>query len=317
MLNKKYKIVVVCGPTATGKTHTALKLAEKLNCLVSIISIDSRQVYKDLPITTGQDIPVEFLPRKVNVSFEYNSIRLFGLNFLKANQQINLSDFTKLIWQIIEKETAQKRQIILAGGSGLYLQAITRPSNLIHIPPNLKLRDKLNKKTVLELQKILKIKNLLKFNSLNSSDKFNPRRLMRAIEIAVAGKHRQPDYFLKQGQVSFLWLGLQTSLANLQKRIKKRVQQRVEGGAIGEVQSLIKDYPDKTLPIYTTLGIAQILSYLNTSEKDDLVNNWTQAEFSYAKRQITWFKKQKQIICYDISNKDKLIKYALAWQTKN
>jgi tRNA dimethylallyltransferase len=313
----KHKIIIICGATATGKTSLALKLANRFNKPVSIISVDSRQVYQELPVITGQDIPAKFLPQKDTTPYYvYKNIRLFGLNFLQADKQINLSDFTKLAWKIIRKQLNQNRQIILVGGSGLYLHSIAEKSKQIHIPPNLRLRAKLNKKTVLSLQKILKNKNLAKFNTLNHSDQLNPRRLIRAIEIENASSPPQVDYFSLQKQCSFLWLGLQTDLNSLEKAIKLRVKQRIKANAIAEVQKLLKSYPDTDLPIYSSLGVAQILKFSHPLKRKALVSSWTQAEFSYAKRQITWFKKHKQIICYDINNPDKLIKHALSWLTK-
>ena len=311
----KYKIIVITGPTASGKTKLALKLAKKITP-ASIISIDSRQAYQNLPIITGQDIPKNFLKKnsaKLKIPYYTNGkTRLWAVNTIPLDQDINIADFTDLVFQIIRSE-ATTRNIILVGGSGLYLKAITTPIPTINIPPNPKLRTTLNNKTIRQLQKTLKDLSPKKFNQLNNSDKNNPHRLIRAIEIIKTKKPTKPWYLTLQKQSKFLILGIKNSKSVSATSIKKRVTKRINQGAVKELQKILKT--KKLSPTVTKiLGTKQIIDYLNKKiTKTELIDLWAQAEYSYHKRQLTWFARQSKIIWYDKDSKDKLTDQAILW----
>ena len=303
-------IKIICGPTASGKTALALRLAEvstKAGRSASIISADSRQIYQGLDIITGKDIPKGFV-KKENF-YEKDNLRLWGLDLLSPGEVYNAADFSALTRKIIFEESRQGRAIFIVGGTGFYLKSLTEPDTLAKIPPNEALRRHLEELSLEKLQQKLRDLDSKRFISMNQSDVNNPRRLIRAIEIAsyspplvIPAKagiypNRSP---IGSGMTTFSWIGLKISLDELKPRIESRVRDRLGHGAIDEVKKLIEEYPDQNLPIYTTLGIKPIIKFINKEiDLPALVDTWVTDEVNYAKRQITWFKKQPDILWYD------------------
>lgn len=286
-MKNKTKIVVICGPTSSGKTGLALQLAKELK-KANILSVDSRQVYKDLSIITGKDTPSD-LPE---------GIHIFGHDIFDSVETANLGEFVRYSQKVIKDSQDSQTPLIIVGGTGLYLKAITQDLNYVSIPPNPILRKELEKLTLLELQNRLKIENPQKFSVINHSDLMNPRRLIRYIEISQSKISPQKKF--NGSNIEFYWVGLHLDKNNLKKQIHNRVINRINGGAIDEVINLLKIYPDKSLPIYSSLGVSQIIEYLeNKTSIKKLEEIWTNAELDYARRQIVWFKKQPGILWYD------------------
>jgi len=289
---KKQKIIIICGPTASGKTGLALQLAKVLP-KANLLSVDSRQVYKNLDIITGKDIPKN-LPQKIKV---------FGHDIFNPDEVANLADYVRYSQKIILESHKTNTPLIIVGGTGLYLKALTQNLSDVMVPPNPNLRQKIEKLSLKELQDLLQKENSKKFSSLNRSDSMNPRRLIRALEISQSkidissSSHSRESGNLYR---SFHWIGLMPDKNTLKENIHTRVLERLEAGAIEEVSHLFKKYPDKKLPIYTSLGVPQIINYLAQKiTKDQLIDLWTNAEIDYARRQVVWFKKQSNIVWYD------------------
>ena len=297
------KLLIICGPTATGKTGLGLKLAKKLNG--QIISADSRQVYLGMDIGTGKDLHL------------INNIKVWGYDLVKPDQDFSLAHFVKFARPLIKKIQAQKQLPILIGGTGLYLQAITKPIKTINIPPDPKLRQKLTSLTIKQLQTKLKKLNPDRFNSMNHSDQHNPRRLIRAIEIQKS-KTKKPSP--PQLSLDVLWLGLTAPKSVLDERIIKRVDQRFKLGAEKEVKKLLNSGYTWDLPAMSAMGYKQWQPYFeNQASLEDVKQAWIKAEQQYLRRQLTWFKKQTNIHWFDITQRNlypKLATKVAAWYTK-
>ncbi|MFH0942628.1 MAG: tRNA (adenosine(37)-N6)-dimethylallyltransferase MiaA [Candidatus Beckwithbacteria bacterium] len=268
------QILIICGPTATGKTKLAIKLARKFNG--QIISADSRQVYQGMDIVTGKDLPVL---RQAN-------IKILGLDLVKPDQEFSVAHFVNFAQPLIAKIHARNQLPIFVGGTGLYLNALIKPIGTIDIKPNLSLRKKLELKTVLQLQQQLLQANPAKFSRMNHSDQLNPRRLIRALEISLRGvslKAVAPN-------LQPLWLGLTTDLKILDQKIAARVKQRHKAGAIKEWQNLKKRY-SIALPSMSAIGYRQLPD----------IAAWLKAEQQYCRRQLTWFKSNSAIHWFDIT----------------
>ncbi len=287
-MNTHPSALVICGPTASGKTSLAFLVASKLD-KPTIISVDSRQTYKDLSIITGKDLPVE-IPE---------NLHLFGMDYLESDESVNIADFTLKVREIIIREQATGRQIILVGGSGLYLKSVTEDLKTIFVAPNPILREKLSLYSIEELQNTLKDLDPYKYESLNNSDLNNPRRLVRYIEIATS---TSPVKDLPLLETNFVWAGLTPSLDSKGSAIRSRVLERLDQGAEEEVALLTEKFPDTSLPLYTALGVKDILQYQNGEvDYQEMIDQWSNHELAYAKRQKVWFQKQEQIIWYDES----------------
>ncbi|MCX6816890.1 MAG: tRNA (adenosine(37)-N6)-dimethylallyltransferase MiaA [Candidatus Beckwithbacteria bacterium] len=282
------KILIICGPTATGKTKLAVQLAKQFSG--ELISADSRQVYQGMDIVTGKDKP--------------KGVKIHGLDLVKPDEEFSVAHFVKLTRTLINQISFP----IIVGGTGLYLDSLIKPPSTIFAKPNWKLREKLSFFSIPKLLKLLKQLNPKRLMQMNHSDQLNPRRLIRAIEVAI----QKGPTFLSKGldlkENNLLWIGLTAEKKILDQRIKKRVEQRIKSGAIQEWQKLKKQY-GSNLPSMSAIGYHQLPD----------VNKWIVAEQQYARRQLTWFKKNKAIRWFDIDAKDlfKLVaRQVKAWYTK-
>ncbi len=317
-------VLVIAGLTASGKTDLALGVASNLSA-VDIISVDSRQFYQGPRIISGQDIPtgfsrsqskeISFLDQPA-VYFQSGNTRIWAVDQLSPDQVLNLSDFVEFTWQIIDQAVDQGRSLIIVGGTGLYLKAITQSLDRLVTPPDNQLRQELELLSVDELQSRLEKLNPDWLEKLNHSDKNNPRRLIRAIEISLSDKKNQKLSLkgIEQRRAEFRWVGLKPDMDTLNHKIKIRVEKRLQQGALQEVGGLLEKYSSK-LPALSALGIKHIKQHLDGDiDQNELVELWTQQEVSYAKRQWTWFKKQPSIIWYDENtDRQELITDLSAW----
>jgi tRNA dimethylallyltransferase len=294
------KLLVIVGPTATGKTSLALELASKYNG--ELISADSRQVYKGLDIGTGKDKP--------------KGAKILGLDLVEPTEDFSVADYQKYAQKIIKKIDSQNKLPILVGGTGLYIKAVLEGIETSTIPKNQKLRTKLEGKSPSELYSMLLSLNKIKAQSLNNSDKNNSRRLVRAIEIAslvIPDKHtrhpelppRHPE--LVSGSESLRYNSLIIALTapkeHLNNKITKRVNKRIKQGFEQEVQSLLASGVTWDHQSMSSLGYRQWKDYIEGNiTKKEAIQNWIKEEQKYARRQLTWFKRAKGVNWFDISS---------------
>lgn len=264
------KLLIICGPTATGKTKLALHLAKKLNG--ELVNADSRQVYKGLDALTGKDRSKEI------------PIHLYDI--VEPGGDFSAAHFVRLAQPAIKDIRKRGKLPIAVGGTGFYLRALTQDVETLYIPPNKKVRKRLSAASVEELQEELQCVDLDKWNAMNPSDQKNPRRLIRAIEVVAAAK-RAPR---STPRFDVLWVGLSSPLPLLKKRIARSVAQRFEK-AVKEVR---QDLP----PI---LGVSALTAFSEgKATKEEAIDIWANDEYKYAKRQLTWFWKEKAINWFDI-----------------
>src|SRR3989344_4678270 len=162
------KLLIICGPTATGKTKLAANLSKKFSG--KIISADSRQVYKGMDIVTGKDRPKE--------------VSIWGYDIIRPNEEFSVAHFVNLAGKEITRVDKQGKLPIIVGGTGFWLKSLLNPPATINIIPDWQLREKLEKFSATELLERLKKIDPKRAASMNQSDRNNPRRLMRAIEVA-------------------------------------------------------------------------------------------------------------------------------------
>ncbi|HUD20378.1 MAG TPA: tRNA (adenosine(37)-N6)-dimethylallyltransferase MiaA [Patescibacteria group bacterium] len=309
------KILVICGPTGAGKTAAAIHLATLLNG--ELVSADSRQVYKEMDIGTGKDLPrkskiknLEFNIDFRNKNYELFAYDMFGVpiwmyDVVLPNEDFSVSHFQSLATSVIKNIWSRSKLPILVGGTGFYIDALLNPPDTISVPRNDKLREELLTLSSDALQLKLNTINPQILASMNNSDRNNPRRLVRRIELEV---NINTDYMVSKIPVSdVLMIGLTMPKQKLDKKIDARVDARVEDGIIREIQDLLGAGYSWNIPSMSGLGYSQWKTYFEARVGDRkkligaIIHEWKTAEQHYAKRQLTWFKKRKTIIWYDSS----------------
>ncbi|HOK00777.1 MAG TPA: tRNA (adenosine(37)-N6)-dimethylallyltransferase MiaA [Candidatus Pacearchaeota archaeon] len=278
--NFKKKIIVILGPTASGKSDLAIKLAQKFNG--EIISADSRQVYKGLDIGSGK-IKKE----------EMKEIPHYLLDVASPKRRFSVSKYQKLSLKAIEKIFKKNKIPIICGGSGFYIQSVIDGIKIPEVKPNYKLRKELSKKTPDELYQMLK---KLDKNRAESIDRKNSRRLIRAIEIAIELK-KVPKLEKHPLPYPVLILGIKKEKEELKKLIKKRLLKRLDEGMVDEVKNLYKNKVSFKKLEEFGLEYRYIAFYLQEKMTyDEMVKSLQKEIEHYAKRQMTWFKKDNRII---------------------
>lgn len=300
------KILIICGPTATGKTALAIKMAQKFNG--EIISADSRQVYKHMDIGTGK---------------EWGPVTIWGYDMVAPTEEFSVAEYSKRISKVIDSIWLRNKLPIIAGGTGLYIKSLVEGIGTANIPKNNNLRETLNSKSVEELFDQLATLDSTKAASLNTSDAKNPRRLIRAIEVAIwkIENAKEAKREIVKSEISnnsdILWVGLTMSKDDFERKIINRVERRIEEGFIDEVEELLRMGVSWKMQSMKSLGYRDSEAFFkNGLTYEEFVQNWVNNELKYVKRQMTWFKKNKRIIWFDVKDsdyKERVEKYIERW----
>lgn len=287
------QIIVVTGQTATGKTKLAAKLSKEKQG--DLINFDSRQIYRSLDIITGKD--KNLLAKK--------RVRIHLYDIVDPKEYFSSYHFQKLATPLIEKLIKKGRTPILVGGTYLYLSNLLYGLSSKGIEADWRLRSQLEKKTVGELQNILEKLSPGLFESLNQSDRNNPRRLIRKIEIvkkSSKNKLSRPDKSGLAMTYEVQIIGLRfTNKQKLTEAIHKRVDDRIKNGAFEEVEKLLNKGSEPTDFGLKTIGYRQLIPFFKgKTSKKEAVRSWITKEIQYAKKQYTFMKKDKNVQWTDV-----------------
>ena len=276
----KNKLIVVLGPTACGKTKIGVNLAKKFNG--EIISADSRQVYKGMDIGTGKDLK------------DYGKIPYHLIDIADPKDQVTLKDWQELAFNKIEELNELNKIPLLVGGTGLYINSIIDGYILEGDSFNQELRDKLNKLSLKQLQNKLKKLDLKAYQKIDIN---NPRRLIRAIEMIKSGKSIIESR-AKKPDLDILTLGIKFDRDIIYRRIDDRLKHRIEEeGMIAEIKALRKKGVSWQRLDDFGLEYRWQAKYLKKEiSYDELIKYLSQAIHNFAKRQLTWFNKRKDIV---------------------
>ncbi|MFH1200795.1 MAG: tRNA (adenosine(37)-N6)-dimethylallyltransferase MiaA [bacterium] len=284
------KIIVILGQTATGKSDLAIKIAKKIGG--EIISADSRQVYKGLDIGTGK------ITQK-----EMKGVPHHLLNVASSKHKFTVAEYQKKAISVIADIVSRKKTPIICGGTGFYIDSITKGIIFPKVPPNWKLRKSLlqNDATALfcKLQKLdpARARDIQKKNEQN-----NKIRLIRAIEIAKA-LGEVPKITKKIPPYKFIKIGLYLPADLLKKKIEKRLLARMKIGMLREAKKLHKEGLSWKRMEELGLEYRFMSLYLqNKITKQEMLIKLNSEIYKYAKRQMTWFKRDKEIKWFDASN---------------
>ncbi len=286
-MNKKLKGIVISGATGVGKTDLSIKLAKRLNA--DIISADASQVYKFLDIGTA----------KVTED-EMQGIKHYMIDVVEPNEDYSVGDFEVEVNKILHEKEENDENVILVGGTGLYIRAIT--DGFSDLPTkDEKIRKDLEEKSLEELQEILKALDLKAYNEIDLNNKL---RLVRAIEVCkiTGGKFSELRVKnIKKNNYNFLKVFLTRNREELYERINKRVDIMIQKGLVEEAKKVYNNYEDSLYKI-SAIGYKELFSYFDGKVSlEEAIEDIKRESRRYAKRQMTWFRKEKDYLIYNLS----------------
>ncbi len=284
----KPKVIVICGPTASGKTALSIQLAQKING--EIISSDSMQIYKDMNIGTAK-------PDKQ----EMQGIKHYLLDFVEPNQRYSVADYKKDAENAIEDILQKGKVPIIVGGTGLYVDSLIYGIEYPNIEFDENYRKKLEKRAEKEgLEKLYEEARKIDPQAMEKISRNDQKRILRVLEIYNAtGKTKtEQEIESRKNEVKYDYkvFAINMDREKLYDRINKRVDIMIQKGLIEEVENLLKKYNEFPTAMQG-LGYKEVVEYLQGKVlKEDMIENIKRESRRYAKRQITWFKKNKQTI---------------------
>lgn len=285
--------MVILGPTATGKTKLAVKLASKFNG--EIVSADSRQVYKGMDIGTGKDLDDYVVKKQGTRNKEQGVIKIHYhlIDVVQPNTEYNLAKYKKAAIRAINDIIKRGKTPFLVGGTGLYISAIVDNYDIPKVGPDKKIRNKLAK---IKLEEKVKLLKKLDSTALKFIDVNNPRRLDRALEVCLAGQKFSQTRKKKDPLYDVLQISLTFPKKILNKRIDVRVDVRIKQGMIKEVQKLHKNGVSWRRLEDFGLEYRMIAQHLQGKlDQQEMIDKLKIAIHQFAKRQMTWFKRDKRI----------------------
>ncbi len=288
---KKPKVIVICGPTGAGKTALSIELAKRING--EIVSSDSMQIYKDMDIGTAK-------PTKE----ETKDIKHYLIDFVAPDQRYSVAEFKKDAENAIEEILAKGKTPIIVGGTGLYVDSLIYGIEYKDIELDENYRNELEEIAKKQgLEKLYEQAQKIDPEAMKKISPNDKKRIIRVLEIYKAtGKNKtEQEIESRKNEVKYDYkvFAINMDREKLYDRINKRVDIMLEQGLIQEVQSLVKKYNEFPTAMQG-LGYKEVVQYLkNEISYDEMVDKIKMETRRYAKRQITWFKKNKQTIWID------------------
>ncbi|MFP4016361.1 MAG: tRNA (adenosine(37)-N6)-dimethylallyltransferase MiaA [Halanaerobiales bacterium] len=294
---ERYPLVVILGPTAAGKTELSLKIAEEING--EIISADSMQIYRMMDIGTAKASKEE-----------QQRIKHHLIDIVNPDQEFSVADYQEKVDKLIPEIIARGSLPILVGGTGLYIKAIIEGFLFPEMNTNMELRKQLEKEASKHGNEYVHDK--LRKIDKELAEKLHPndlRRVIRGIEVYHETGHTVTYYKEKQAETparyNALKIGLTRERDILYQRINQRVDKMIEEGLIKEVNSLLESGYDIGTTALQGLGYKEILRYLdNEYSLDEAVRILKRDTRHFAKRQLTWFRRDNSIHWFDLSEMD-------------
>ncbi len=291
MESTKPTVYVIGGPTASGKSKLAVELAKRING--EIISADSMQIYKDMNIGTA----------KISAE-EMQGIKHYMLDYVSPEERYSVSNFKKNADKIIEEILSKGKTPIIVGGTGLYIDSLIYGIEFQDEKIDTEYRDKLN--TIAEkegLDRLFKEAKKIDPKAMEKISINDKKRIIRVLEIyhkTGKTKTEQEEESRKNGvKYNYKVFAITLPREKLYERIEKRVDQMISDGLIEEVQNLIQKY-QKIPTAMQGLGYKEVVEYLESKlTKEEMIEKIKKETRHYAKRQLTWFRKNKEIIWLD------------------
>ena len=280
MKREGYNLIVILGPTATGKTRVAARLAKERGS--EILSADSRQVYRGMDLGTGKDLS-EFLVDGVKVPYHL-------IDIVDAGHEFNLFEYQRLFYRCFSELSGRGIVPIMVGGTGLYIEAVVSGYTMLEVPEDLSLREELRDMDMDAMRERLLKSNPALHNTTDTQDR---DRLVRAIEIAeyTKGHEGADEHPIMRPFV----IGIRCERTILRERITERLRQRVDAGMIEEVRGLHDRGVSWERLDSFGLEYRYVGRYLQGKmDRDDMVSQLGTRIHQFAKRQMTWFRRMER-----------------------
>lgn len=292
----KEQVIVICGPTASGKTSLGIKLAKKIEG--EIVSCDSMQIYKDMTIGTAKPTDEELKEAKH-----------YLVDFVMPNERYSVAEYKKDAEYTIEQIIKSGKKPIIVGGTGLYLNSLVYGIDYPNIETDLNYRQELEDRVNKEgLENLYKEANKIDSKAMEKISSNDKKRILRILEIYHStGKTKtqlEEDSRKNGPKYDYKIFVLNMDREKLYDRINKRVDIMIEDGLIDEVKQLLKKYKEFPTAMQG-LGYKEVVEYLeNKLTKVEMIEKIKQETRRYAKRQITWFKSYENAIWLDAFNEN-------------
>lgn len=272
----KYDIITILGPTASGKTSLATRLALMMGN-AEIISADSRQVYRGMDIGTGKDL--------ADYEIEGVSIPYHLIDIADAGDKYNLFQFQQDFWNAYNDIRSRGKFPILCGGTGLYIESVLKSYKMVPVPENPQLRQELEGRSLEELTELLNT-----YKSLhNTTDVDTPKRAIRAIEIQQYYREHKIDE-REFPSLRSLTIGVNIDRDLRRQKITQRLHDRMQQGMLQEVEGLLQHVPAEDLMYYGLEYKYLTLCCLGQLTREEMLRQLEIAIHQFAKRQMTWFR---------------------------
>ena len=286
-MNTKPKVIVICGPTASGKTSLSVELAKK--CNGEIISADSMQIYKEMNIGTAKVTPEEM-----------QGIKHYMIDIVSPTERYSVAEFKVQAEKAIEEILKKGKTPIIAGGTGLYVNSLIYNIQYNDIKIDEEYRKYLEERVEKEgLQSLYEEAKKIDFEAMKSISKNDQKRILRVLEMYhQTGKTKtelEKESRKEEVKYDYKVYAISWEREELYKRINKRVDIMIEQGLIEEVENLLKKY-NKFPTAMQGLGYKEVVEYLDKKiTKEEMIEKIKMETRRYAKRQITWFKKIENV----------------------
>ncbi|MEZ5006617.1 MAG: tRNA (adenosine(37)-N6)-dimethylallyltransferase MiaA [Chitinophagales bacterium] len=297
MTKSNKTLIIVCGPTAVGKTKVGIQLAQQFK--TEIISADSRQVYKELSIGTAKPIKEEL----ATVTHHF-------INHISIHDDYSAGKYEVEAIELLDQLFKQNDVVVAVGGTGLYIKAITEGfDDIPPVDPSIRAQiiEEFEQKGLVYLQNEVKKADLEAFNNMDTE---NPQRLMRVLEV-IRGTGKKVSNLKtnqkKSRDFTVLKIGLNTEREKLYQRINNRVDLMMRNGLLNEVQSLSNF---QQLNALQTVGYSELYRYINNEiSLEEAIELIKRNSRRYAKRQLTWLRKDEGVKWFEPEEIDEMVEY--------
>ena len=280
-------LIIITGPTGIGKTELSLELAKKYKG--EIISCDSMQIYKKLNIGTAK------------IDLNETSIPHHMIDIVEPSDNFTVADFKNSAKKIIIDINKRGGLPFLVGGTGLYINSLVYNLDFTETEPDYDYREKL--RSLLEKEGSEFLYKKLKEKDKSMAEKIhqnNGQRIIRALEILKSGKKKGDNFREENKDYNLIYLGLNMDRAKLYEKINQRVDKMVDLGLVDEVKNLLDEGLDKNSQSLKAIGYKEVISYLDGEiDFDEMVDLIKKNSRHYAKRQLTWFRRDDRIKWFD------------------